>query len=128
MRDIAGRHAARFSIRDDELQVIRDQRDSYWRIAIYGSSDRTGWIREYATNPDLDERFRLEVYALRPFIVNFNDLAVTRQLVIAVAREIVERGETAWMDTDYGWVIHVRELLQSCERNLRWDWRGSAPG
>jgi len=90
---------------------------------MYEHSDRAGFVEEYETNDDLDERFRQEVAALRFFSIHFHDLEVTRRFLVAVAREIVSRGETAWIDTDYGRVIHASDLLKRVERNADWDWR-----
>jgi hypothetical protein len=35
----------------------------------------------------------------------------------------VSRGESVWIDTDYGWVIHAWEFLKRTEEDARWDWR-----
>jgi hypothetical protein len=66
------------------------------------------------------------VKALRLFTIRFDDLDVARRFLRDIAQEAVNQGETAWIDTDYGWVIHAWDLLKNTERDERWDWRKAA--
>lgn len=80
-------------------------------------------IEDYGTNEFLDERFRREVPGLKFFSLRFGDLDLTRQVLRAFSVAAVSRGETGWIDTDYGWVIHVRDFVKMTDEDPRWDWR-----
>ncbi len=112
-----------FSSFDDQLQIVA--KDSRWKLIVSEVADRAAAVEEYASNADLDERFREEVVALHFFSVSFDDVDMARRLLRSVAQEFVRRCESAWIDTDYGWVIHARDLLKETANDPRWDWRKS---
>ncbi|MFO0641693.1 MAG: hypothetical protein U0183_20885 [Polyangiaceae bacterium] len=118
---IACDDAAKFSKFDDQVQVVAA--DARWKLIVNETSDAAAAAEEYATNDDLDERFRREVGTLRFFTIRFDDVDVTRRALRAIAQAAVSRGEIAWIDTDYGWVIHACDLLKRIDKNPRWDWR-----
>ena len=113
--------AANFSRFDDQLQLVAD--DARWKLIVNEGADAAAVAEEYATNDDLDERFRREVRTLRFFRIRFDNVDVTRRALRAIAQAAVSSGETAWFDTDYGWVIHATDLLKRTDQNPSWDWR-----
>ena len=106
---------------DHQLEVVA--KDARWKLIVNEVSDTAAFVEEYASNDDLDERFRREVGSLRFFIVRFDDVGVTRRVLRSFAKSAVGHGESAWIDTDYGWVIHAWEFLKRTERDALWDWR-----
>lgn len=121
LEGIAQDELATFSSYDDQLQVVaKDQR---WHLILNEVADAQGAAEEYESNEDLDERFRGDVGALHFFDVRFNNVDVVRRLIMAIAREAIGHGETAWIDTDYGWVISAADFLQKTDADPAWDWR-----
>jgi|GEM_PF-4590599 len=125
---IARDEAAEFSALDDQLQVIAKGEGwrLIWSVIVKECTDRAEIAAEYETFDvfdDADERFRQEVDKLRFFVVRFNNIDVTRRFLSAIARDILGRGETAWIDTDYGWIIHMSDFLKKTEEDANWDWR-----
>lgn len=118
---IACDEAIKLSKFDDQLQAVAE--DARWKLIVNEASDTAAAAEEYAANDDLDERFRREVGTLRFFTIRFDDVDVTRRLLRTIAQAAVSSGETSWIDTDYGWVIHARDLLKRTDQNPRWDWR-----
>jgi hypothetical protein len=106
---------------DDQLQVVA--KGARWKLILNEVPDTDAAAEEYASNGDLDERFRQEVALLRFFTIRFDDMDMARRVLRAIAQTAVTRGETAWIDTDYGWVIHASDLLRKVDENSRWDWR-----
>lgn len=112
---------ATFSMFDDQLQLVA--KSGAWKLIVNEVIDRDTAVEEYESNDDLDERFRREISALRLFIVRFSDIDTARRMLRGVAQEVVRQGGTAWIDTDYGWVIHAWEFLTKTDGDARWDWR-----
>lgn len=103
--------------------------DRYLMLIAYEVTDtrhQAFGIQDYATNELLDARFRQEVHGLRFLEIDFHDIDLTRRVLRAISEAAVSRGETAWIDTDYGWVIHVRDFLEETDADPRWDWRHDA--
>jgi hypothetical protein len=119
-----GCHAALIAS-DREVQLMSSDYHSY--VAASELKDIEDALEDYATNPDLDLRFRSEVRSLQMFAIYFSDLAMVRRLVELVAQALIERGQDAWMDTDYGWVIRLSDVLIEVRRDPTWDWRRQAP-
>lgn len=94
-----------------------------WLIIADEVVDTAFAIEDYGTNEFLDERFRREVPGLKFFDLRFHDVDLTRQVLRAFSLAAVSRGETGWIDTDYGWVIHVRDFLKKTDEDPHWDWR-----
>ncbi len=117
---IARDDAAKFSKFDDQLQVVAE--GGRWNLIVNETSGATA-AEEYASNDDLDPRFRRELGTLRFFTIRFDDIDVTRRVLRAIAQAAVNSGETAWIDTDYGWVIHAWDLLKRIDQDPGWDWR-----
>lgn len=124
LRSIGDDYAGEFSMFDDQLQVVAN--DRRWNLIVNEMSDSTAAAEEYASNDDLDKEFRREAVGLRFFVVRFDNLEVTRRLLRAVVEAAVSGNETVWIDTDYGWVISGRDFLHATNKNPLWDWR-SAP-
>jgi hypothetical protein len=121
LQALANDGGAQFSRFAGQLQVIA--KDARWKLIVDEDSDSVAAAEDYATNDDLDERFRREVRGLRFFTIIFDDLDVTRRVLRTIAQDAVSRGESVWIDTDYGWVIHAWEFLKRTEEDARWDWR-----
>jgi len=125
---IARDEAGKFSAFDDQLQVTIGDAETYlgYVVIINEATDRAEIAAEYATFDvfnDPGERFRREVGKLRFFSVRFRNFDVTRRFLSAIARDVLSRGETAWIDTDYGWIIHMSDFLKKTEEDANWDWR-----
>jgi hypothetical protein len=118
---IARDQAAEFSAFDDQLQVVA--KGLQWKLIVREASDQTAVAEEYASNDDLDTRFRGEVHALHCFTIMFDNVDMTRKLVRAIADAAVNGSATVWIDTDYGWVIHARDFLKRTDQDPGWDWR-----
>jgi hypothetical protein len=118
---IARDETAEFLNFGDQLQLVA--KDARWKLVVNEVADTKAAAEEYGANDNLDERFRREVDALRFFVVRFDDVDMTRRLLRALAQEAVGHGESVWIDTDYGWVIHARDLLKRTARDACWDWR-----
>lgn len=112
---------ATFSAFEDQLQLVA--KSGAWELIVNEVVDRDAAVEEYESNDDLDDRFRREVGGLRLFAVRFGDIDMARRMLRGVAREIVRQGGTAWIDTDYGWVIHAGEFLKKTDDDAGWDWR-----
>ncbi len=121
LQAVARDEAAQFWKFDGQLEVTA--KDARWKLLVDEHSDHAAVAEDYATNDDLDERFRREVGALRFFTIRFDDVDVTRRLLRAIAQKAVGHSETVWIDTDYGWVLHAWELLKRTGEDARWDWR-----
>jgi hypothetical protein len=122
MVEVAARDAgARFLDHGDQLEVW--SQDGYLMLVADEDADTAFAVEDFATNEFLDERFRLEVHGLKFFTIRFHDVDVTRQVLRAFSQAAVSRGETGWIDTDYGWVIHVQDFVRKTDDNPHWDWR-----
>ena len=120
--EVAARDAgARFLDYGHQCEV-RSQ-DGYLMLLADEYADTAFAIEDSATNEFLDERFRDEVHGLKFFTLRFHDVDVTRQVLRAFAQTAMSRGETGWIDTDYGWVIHVRDFVKKTDDDPHWDWR-----
>ncbi len=118
---IAAERSVRFSAFDRQLQVAPE--DLRWLLVMSETNRSADAVNDYATHEELDSRFRSEVRSLRLFSLDFNDVDVARELLRSVAQAAVTRGETLWIDTDYGWVLDARDFLRRIEQDPRWDWR-----
>jgi hypothetical protein len=85
--------------------------------------EAAGAAAECEANGDLDERFRREVGTLRFFTIRFSDVDVARRSLREIALAAVRNGDTVWIDTDYGWVLHAWDFLRRTDQDPRWDWR-----
>ena len=94
-----------------------------WTIVVNQVAAPADAAEEYASNEDLDIQFRHAVRALRFFVVRFSDINPTRILLREFARAATTQHESAWLDTDYGWVISVDDFLHRLAENSTWDWR-----
>ena len=120
--EVAARDAgARFLDHGDQLEVW--SQDGYLMLLAYEYADTAFAVEDWSTNEFVDERFRREVPGLRFLNVQFHYVDVTRQVLRAFSQAAMSRGETGWIDTDYGWVIHVRDFVKKTDDDPHWDWR-----
>jgi len=122
LEECAHESAAELSTFEEQAQLVAS--DGAWSIVVTELSERDEAISEYASNDELDERFRREVTKCRFFILRFNSIEYARRVLRGVAAEVVRTGTSAWIDTDYGWVVHAWEVVAQTEREPSWDWRG----
>ncbi|NOU34477.1 MAG: hypothetical protein HOO96_41825 [Polyangiaceae bacterium] len=108
---------------DTQLELREQDIQLPFPAILYADADDAGYIEDYATNELLDPVFRQQVVAFRFFTIMFHSLEATRRLLELFAVEAGLRGERAWFDTDYGWVIDARHFLRELEQNPHWDWR-----
>ena len=94
-----------------------------WSLVLDEMSRRESVAEGYASDPDFDPQFRAAAKDLRFFVLDFDNLEVARRLLQEIARDAVQRGESVWFDTDYGWVIHSAKLLKEIDDDPQWDWR-----
>ena len=113
--------AAELSTFDDQVQVIA--RNRRWTLIVNEVQDAQAAAEEYVANDDLDERFRGDARTLRFFHIRFDDVDVARRSLRVIARAAVGKGESVWVDTDYGWVLHAWDYLRRTARDPLWDWR-----
>lgn len=105
----------------DQLQLLAS--DGRMLVSVNEVIDPALAVEEYGTNERLDDDFRRAVGSLRFFIVRFRDLNMVRRLLRGLAESIERRAQDAWIDTDYGWVIHTRDFLRRTDEDPGWDWR-----
>lgn len=110
--------------RGAELQLMTDEQS--WPLIVSDSGADPERAEDYATNEDLDERFRREIRGLRFFTVRFRDVDLTRRFLREVALQAVSRRDVVWFDTDWGWVISAADFLRRTDEDTRWDWRYAA--
>jgi len=110
---------------DTQLELREHDIQLPFPAILYGDADEAGYIEDYAANELLAPVFRQQVVAFRFFTIMFHSLEATRRLLELFAREAVGRGERAWFDTDYGWVIDAWHFLRELKQNPHWDWRFS---
>jgi hypothetical protein len=96
-------------------------------IMISEISRREDAIDEYEGNAAFDARFRSEVRRLRFFSFVYRNFMLMRRVLRHIVHSAMERGDTAWIDTDYGWVIGARDFFAQTERDPNWDWRRPDP-
>jgi len=118
---LAQQDSADFSAFDNQLQVVAS--DGRWKLIANEVLDTEAAAEDYASNEDLDGRFRREAGLLRFFTIIFDDIGVVRRVLRTITQEAVDRVESVWIDTDYGWVIDAQRFLKEMERDAGWDWR-----
>jgi len=112
--------ATSISITDNQLSLSGEAGN--W-VRISEVRDRDFAIHDCETNSLLDKKFREEVSMLRFFVILFEEVHVTRRILRCIAEEVICHGDTGWIDTDYGWVMHMKDFLASTEQDPTWDWR-----
>jgi hypothetical protein len=121
LEDIARAQLATFVNFGAQLQL--DSQDRGWTLTVREIVDKKLFIDGYVDNDLHDEAFREEVPNLRFFSVRFNNFDVARQLVYAFAKKVTSCEQSAWIDTDYGWVVSAAEVVTEIDGDARWDWR-----
>jgi len=114
----------------DEQLEISISNDAWVVIEVLPDRDLVNGIdhkEEFESDPDLDTRFRRDLDLLHFFAARYNDLDLMRGILRRVAQEILSRDEIAWIDTDNGWAISVRDFLEKTDQDPTWDWRVWAP-
>lgn len=96
----------------------------HWRFVLEPPHRHPDAYAEYSTTEWLDPRFRVEVRDLVFVTIVFaGAIDSLRDLVRLFADDVVRHDETAWVDTDYGWVIHAADFLARTANGAPWDWR-----
>jgi len=124
---LSGATGARFSVFDDQIELVEDVDESKWSIVLCPFSNEPAVVDEYSSNEDIDLRFRLDLASLHFYDVRFSHFEVARELLRLVCEAAVARSARLWIDTDYGWVIHSADFLQRLRANPAWDWRTLTP-
>lgn len=82
----------------------------------------------YKSNSSLDEQFRRDISELRLFRIRLNDIESARLVLRRIMQQVINSGESAWIDTDYGWVISAKDFLLRTDQDPNWDWRTPLQG
>ena len=116
---VGGGQFARFD--DEQLQVLHA--DDSGCVVLTPVAHHQLAVADYATNHDLDERFRDFVQTARLFDVRFDSLSEARWLLTKIADAAQAQGEEIWIDTDYGWSISGADFLSRVRTDPQWSWQ-----
>jgi hypothetical protein len=105
------------------IQVVAKRSEWHLIVDEYARAAAATAAEQCAKNPALDQRFRQECRGLRFFGLRFDNIDAARAVLRAFARDAVSRAESAWIDTDHGWVIHAWDFFKRTQQDRHWDWR-----